>query len=200
MRRPVALRSAAVLVVIGGLALGACTTTTTNDSSGGGADAANLLHDRGAAAKAIAAIEKKVDASPAQVTDINVYPEYLDLDAQDPKNAEHIDDYTWRDGTVDPPTPVQLSGPQEDTDAKLFSTSAVHWSEVPAMVRRAEQAAAHNRPLRIEQPEAQYLNVTRSTSSEDDGRVVIRISVDGPRRSGYVDLTATGEIRSVDVN
>jgi hypothetical protein len=181
--------------------LAACTTTTTGDTTDTPSDIPNdLLHDRGRAARAIAAIEDKVGATPAKVTEVDVYPEYLSLEAQDPALPDHIDDYEWRDDEVAPSTPVQLSGPQEDVDASLFPTSAVRWTALPAMVRNAERAALHNKPLRIEQPRANYVIVDRSSSSADDGRVLVRIYIGGPRRSGYVEMTASGEIRSVNVS
>jgi hypothetical protein len=201
MRRRRTFVGTATLLVVLSVALAACTTTTSTDTTDTtSALPQDLLHDPGRAGRAMTAIERAVGASPAQVTDVDVYPEYLDVKAQDPTNAEHIDEYEWRDGEVAAPTPVQLSGPQEEVDASLFPTSAVQWNRLPALVRAAEQAALHNTPLRIEQPQAQYVLTERSTSSDDDGRVLIRIYIDGPRRSGYVEMTASGEIRSVNVS
>jgi hypothetical protein len=195
--RRIALTASLALLV----ALSACTTTTTDGTTQDTSALPNdLLHDRGRAARAIAAIEDTVGAAPARVTGVNVYPEYLNLEAQDPATPDHIDEYEWRDGEVAPPTPVQLSGPQEDVDASLFPTSAVRWSALPSMVENAERAALHNTPLRIEQPRASYVIVDRSTSPADDGRVLIRIYITGPRRSGYVEMDASGAIRSVNVS
>jgi hypothetical protein len=200
MRRLVLLGTATLLVALS-LALAACTTTTSTDTTDTtSALPQDLLHDPGRAGHAMVAIERAVGAAPAQATDVDVYPEYLDVKAQDPTNAEHIDEYEWRDGAVGPPTPVQLSGPQEEVDASLFPTSVVDWKRLPALVRAAEQAALHNTPLRIEQPQAQYVLTERSTSSDDDGRVLIRIYINGPRRSGYVEMAANGDIRTVNVS
>jgi hypothetical protein len=192
-------RLAAVLALL--VALAACTTTTTDSTTDTTSAIPNdLLHDRGRAATAITAIEEAVGATPARVTEADIYPEYLITEAQDPAILDHIDRYEWRDGDVAPPTPVQLSGPQEEVDASLFPTSAVRWTALPSMVANAERAAFHNKPLRIEEPRASYVTVDRSTSATDDGRVLIRIYISGPRRSGYVEMDATGEIRSVNVN
>ena len=185
------------------LLLAACTSTTTTGSGTGGSapdGPVDLLHRRGAAAESIAAIERVVGASPARVTDVTVYPEYLIVEAQDPDIPDHIDRYQWRDGDVPTPEAVQLSGPQEDVDASLFPTSAVRWKRLAAMVADAERAALHNEPLRIESPRAGYVIVDRSTSPDDDGKVLVRIYITGPRRSGYVEMTTTGDIRSVNVS
>lgn len=185
----------AVLAIV---LLAACTTTgsTSTDES----DATDLIHDRGAAATAVAGITKTVGADPASVSEVDIYGEYLISEVQDPANADHIDSYTWRDGSVEPPTPVHLSGPQEEVDASLFLTSAVRWQDIPEIARRAERAAATATPISVEDAHASYVYVQRSTSSALDGRVTIRISIEGPRRSGSVELTATGQILTVDVS
>lgn len=196
-------RSTAVLALVGVVALGACSVTTT---SSGGEEShlddgpADLLHERGAAARAITAIEEKVGVSPARASEVLIYPEYLDVEAQDPAIPEHIDEYEWRDGTVAPPTAVALSGPQEDVEASLFPTSAVRWRDIPEIVQEVEARARRAQPLRIEEATASYLFVERSTSSDDDGRVEIRIYLGGPRRSGYADLTASGDLITLTVN
>ena len=124
----------------------------------------------------------------------------MDVKAQDPQIAEHIDEYEWRDDTVTGPEAVHLSGPQEEVDASLFPTTAVRWSQVPRFVRDVETRARHARPTRIEDARASYLIVDRSTSPDDDGRVEIRIYLDGPRRSGSAELTASGDIVSLSVS
>lgn len=195
------------VVMLAGVACTSTTTTgtgTAGDGPGGNGPGGNapvdLLHQRGVAAEAVAAIERVVGASPAHVTDVTVYPEYLITEAQDPDIPDHIDRYQWRDHDVPAPEPVQLSGPQEAVDASLFPSSAVPWRRLAAMVEAAERATLRNEPLRIESPHASYVSIDRSTSSDDDGRVVVRIYISGPRRSGYVDMTATGAIRTVTVN
>ena len=196
MRRTAVLAGVIALLV----GLGACTTTTSDTTTSEGERPVDLLHDRGRAARAIAAIEQAVGAAPARVSDVTVYPEYLVTEAQDPAIPDHIDRYEWRDDVVPPPEPVSLSGPQEEVEASLFPTSTVRWAGLSSMVRAAERATLHNTPLRIEAPVAQYVSIDRSSSSADDGRVLVRIYVTGPRRSGYVEMTAGGEIRSVNVN
>jgi hypothetical protein len=196
MRRTAVLAGVIALLV----GLGACTRTTSDTATPEGDPPVDLLHDRGRVARAIAAIEQAVGAAPARVSDVTVYPEYLVTEAQDPAIPDHIDRYEWRDAVVPPPEPVSLSGPQEEVEASLFPTSTVRWAELSSMVRAAERATLHNKPLRIEEPAAQYVSIDRSSSSADDGRVLVRIYVTGPRRSGYVEMTASGEIRSVNVS
>jgi hypothetical protein len=182
------------------LTLAACTTTTTTGASDTLDDVdrpVDLLHDRGAARRALADIEERVGGAPAQVGEITIYPEYMIVEAQDPNILDHIDSYTWRDDSVESPEPVHLSGPQEDIDASLYPTTAVDLSELPNIVRAAEARLKNARPIRVEQARVTYLYIERDTSL--DGRVVIHISVTGPRRSGNVVTTASGEILEATV-
>src|SRR5687767_3044684 len=103
------------LIVIAVLVLGACTTSTSGErpddpTSTTSALPVDLLHDPRAAARAIADIEKEVGIETAMVSEIDVYPSYMIVEVQDPEIPDHIDQYTWRDGAVEPPTPVHLSG------------------------------------------------------------------------------------------
>ncbi len=196
-------RCALLAVVVAAVGLTACTTSvetgsTTDDTSEESHLPVDLLHSPGAARRALEAIEARIGASPAQVTDITIYPEYLIVQAQDPNILEHIDTYTWRDDEVSAPEPVHLSGPQEDVDASLYPTTAVNLGRLPDIVRDAEHELATARPVRIEEALATYLYIERSTSL--DGRVVIRLSISGPRRSGNVETTASGEILTATVS
>ena len=148
--------------------LAACTTTPGSTSSDESATV-NLLHDRGLAARAVAAIEGAVGASPARVGEVLAYPEYLDHEAQVSKVPDHINRYEWRNGGIPPATPVQLSGPKREVEAALFPTSAVQLKRA-RQGRRRERAALHNTPLCIEAPQAQHVIIERSTSLADDGR------------------------------
>lgn len=190
-----------VLLPLLALGLGACTTTTSTDTipTPDNTDLpVDLLHDRGAAQRALEEIEKRVGISPAQVTDITIYQEYMIVEAQDPNVLDHIDTYTWRDDDVSAPEPVHLSGPQEDVDASLYPTTAVNLARLPEIVRNSERELETASPIRIEEAVATYLYIERSTSL--DGRVVIRLSISGPRRSGNVETTSSGEILTATVS
>jgi hypothetical protein len=182
--------------------LAACTTTTetsTNPATDAVSDIpVNLLHDRLAAALAVRDIEKDVPIETAMVRSISVYDTYLIMEVQDPGIPEHLDQYTWRDGVVEPPEPVHLSGPQEDVDASLYPTSAVNLGELSHIVKKSERRLERAEPIRIEEARASYLFIERSSSL--DGRVTIRISISGPRRSGNVETTASGEILNATVS
>jgi len=93
---------------------------------------------------------------------------------------------------VEPPEPVHLSGPQEEVEAALYPTSAVNLGQLAETVQKAERLLKHAEPIRVEEARASYLYIERSSSL--DGRILIRISIDGPRRSGSVTTSASGEV------
>ena len=196
-------RWALALLAVGVFGVVSACTTTAETNSNPATDAVsdipvNLLHDRGAAAVAVGDIEKEVGIETAMVRSISVYDTYLIVEVQDPGLPEHLDQYTWRDGVVEPPEPVHLSGPQEDVDASLYPTTAVSLGDLARIVKRAERRLENAQPIRIEEARASYLYIERSSSL--DGRVTIRISISGPRRSGQVETTATGEILDATVS
>jgi hypothetical protein len=192
------VKSSVITTVVVALLVAGCSVTTNTTTSNTTEHTVDLLHDRGAAQRAITAIEKHVGASPAQVREVLVYPEYMIVEAQDPNVPDHLDSYTWRDGAVEPPEPVHLSGPQEDVITALFPTSALDFHELPRIARAAEGRLEHARPTPIEEAHASSFDVERSTTL--DGRVTIRISIDGPRRSGRVEAGASGSILSAEVD
>lgn len=191
-------------LLVAALALGACSVETTSSGSGSrsGFDDApvDLLREPGAARRAVVAIEKKVGASPARVRDVLIYPQFFEVEAQDPQIPEHLDEYEYRDGQVGAPEPVHLTGPQEEVEASLFPTTGVDWRTIPEMVRQVERAARRATPIRIEEAKADYVIVRRSTVPDDDGRVQLLIYLSGPRRSGRAELTANGEIVNLIVD
>ena len=192
-------------LLCGALVVGACSVESSTGSDPGNQShlddgAGDLLRGPGAATKAIAAIEQDVGASPARVREVLVYPEFLDAEAQDPALPDHLDEYTYRDGEVGPPEAVLLSGPQEEVEAALFPTSAVDWDDLPKIVKRVEQAARTAKPTPIEDARVNYVIANRSSDSADDGRVELAVYIGGPRRNGYAQLTATGEIVELRVD
>ena len=93
-----------------------------------------------------------------------------------------------------------LTGPQEDIEAALFPTTVVEWDRLPRIVRKVEQAARDAEPIRIEEARANYVIVRRSTDSAADGSVRLDIYLGGPRRTGYAEVTTTGEIVAMHVS
>jgi hypothetical protein len=204
-RRPAAGRAATSGTLGGGfrlrlglglaLALLAAACSPGSDGPGGSTgsgDDVDLVRDADALAGAIEEIAAAVGDGPIRYRDVIVYPTYAIVEAQDPEAPDHIDRYTWRDGDVGDPEPVHLSGPQEEVDLELFPASAVRWSDLAGMAAEAEDRLEAAEPVPIEEPAASYVSVGRS--SADDRPLTVSVYVNGPRRSGYVELSPEGEV------
>ena len=159
---------------------------------GGSGDDVDLVRDAEDLDGAIDEIAAAVGEGSIRFRDVVVYPTYAIVEAQDPEAPDHIDRYTWRDGDVGDPEPVHLSGPQEEIELELFPASAVRWSDLAGMAAEAEDRLEVAEPIRIEEPEASYVSVGRS--SGDDRPLTVSVYVNGPRRSGYVELSPEGEV------
>lgn len=137
----------------------------------------------------IAAIAAARAASPLRILDVNLYTEYAFADVQDPNTPANIDEFGWRDGTVGPSSPVQLSG-DGDLEANLFSDSDVNWNAIPGLVGAALAQ------IPIEGANVTHVNISRNLPFSAD--IQIRVFVDGTRTSGYLDADSQGNILTVN--
>ena len=144
----------------------------------------NLLIAPGAAQVAIDDITAEL--GPVQVTSFDLYDHYAIFEAQDPAKPENIDRYTYRDGALEDPEPVHVDQSLiDDLPNRLFSLAEVNWAAVATL---SETALTQ---LRIEDGVPNHLGVDRGF---DGGPVELSMSVNGPRRSGYVEATADGTV------
>ncbi len=112
---------------------------------------------------------------PYRTRSFAIYPTYAFLEFRDPENAAHIDELTWRDGRVEGPEPVALSG-SEDIESELFTLGDVNLDAIPALARRALDEFA------LEDGEVTHVIVDRFFGA--DGRVTMRVYVSDPERGG----------------
>jgi hypothetical protein len=125
---------------------------------------------------------------PVRMYSVAVYPGYLFAQVQDPAIPDNVDEYHWR-SQLDDPEPVRLNA-SDDLEAGLYSSHEVDWSAIPALVGRALAS------LDIDGGEATLVIVERPLPFSTDIRM--RVFVNGPRTSGYVDADANGMIFSID--
>ena len=111
------------------------------------------------------------------------YEDYVIVEAQDPAKPQNIDRYTLRDGDIGEPEPVHLSS-SDIVEVQVFRVADVDWAVV------AEVANAAPERLRIEEGRPTYAYVERNHERE----IRIHVSVDSPRRSGYVEADLEGTI------
>lgn len=99
----------------------------------------NLLEGDNAA-KAAAAVKDKV-GGPVNVIRVELRTDEMEITIQSPKNPKDIDKYTYKNGMVTGPEPVQVisMGQLEMTGDKYGTTpiDEIGWTNVPATIKRA---------------------------------------------------------------
>ena len=58
----------------------------------------------------VTALTEAVGSDNPNLLKLSFYESYAMAEVQDPKKAENIDGYTWRDGKLSPPNPVKIMG------------------------------------------------------------------------------------------
>ncbi|HEV7701582.1 MAG TPA: hypothetical protein VGO43_15230 [Pyrinomonadaceae bacterium] len=98
------------------------------------------LFEGDTAAKAAAAIKDKV-GGPTNVIRVEMRTDEMKVTIQSPKNAKDIDEYTYKNGSVSGPEPVQVMqiGDLAMTGDKYGTTpiDEIGWANIPATVQRA---------------------------------------------------------------
>jgi len=86
-------------------------------------------------AKAVAKIKEKVGAATFNVATVDIYPNKMSVELQSPKNAKDTDKYTFENGGVTGPEPVQT------TKYAPESIDSVDWTVVPSIVQQSIAAS-----------------------------------------------------------
>jgi hypothetical protein len=110
------------------------------------------------------------------------------LQVQDPAKPENVDQYNYRDGALSAPIPVRLhlfGGKLEDG---LFDLDAVAIEKLPELARAAMEK------IPLEGGRVSGARVGRDTMSFQDGKVYIRVDVEGTRKSGTLKADAEGNV------
>jgi len=190
-----------LLIFIGGMGVGGWAVMKGIDAANTGSDLANpnlsggdldsldlggeeqFLYEGAAASAVVAALDAGIPGEPTQFTDISLYTDYAIGTAQDPTMPGRFDQYIWRTGTVNPPTPQ----PDDPDSANVtFTIDEVNWNAITALAADAPRLAG------VDGGAVSYIIVSRDAIIEV-GPIVVRIYVNGPRGSGVVEATAAGE-------
>jgi hypothetical protein len=139
----------------------------------------------------IAEVAEARGADPLRILRTAIYPTYAFTQVQDPSIPENVDEYGWRDGLLGEPAPVRLVG-DGDLEANLFSDTDVRWKAIPDLVAGALSVTE------IADGEVTHVIVQRNLPFSD--QVVIRVYVDSPRKSGFIEADAQGNVLRVNVS
>lgn len=126
---------------------------------------------------------EKVLGKPIMARQLTLMQYYALLEAQNPKNREHVDSYKLWANRVERPQPVQLGGAKRQLDQILFSLDAVDFRLLPGLIKRALAE------LKLEEGKVQVVTLSRIGGQEPVWRVV----VNGSRDNGVVEFSASGK-------
>lgn len=139
----------------------------------------------------IAEVAAARGADPLRILRTAIYPTYAFTQVQDPSILENVDEYGWRDGQLEEPAPVRLVG-DGDLEANLFSDTEVRWKAIPTLIDGALGVTG------IADGEVTHVIVQRNLPFSD--QVVIRVYVNSPRKSGFIEADAQGNVLQVNVS
>jgi hypothetical protein len=125
---------------------------------------------------------------PIMAKELVLYQYYATLEAQNPKNRDHVDSYKLWANKVERPTPVRLGGDKRQLAQLLFSLDDVDFSLVSGLLKRALLE------LKLEEGKVTHVFLERDSSGEKN-EPIWRVYVNGTRESGFVEFSVKGEKR-----
>src|SRR5438874_3035230 len=117
----------------------------------------------GTAAKdAVEAFRKKLGGGPIKAVSLQMEPDTATLQAQDPKNPDHVDQYKYTRGIVVGPTPVQLDLLSNNLDKSLFNLDDVDVAGTATLAKKVLDRA------KIEGGKIRRMTIERALSLATD--------------------------------
>lgn len=142
-----------------------------------------------AARDVVAKFSQKLGGKPVRARELVLYPEYAILEAQDPANPKHVDRYMYRNGQVGDPEPVSVQSIRGKLEDNLVSLDEVALDKLPALIANTLQQLAYEK--------AKVTHVIVERNLPFSKHVVMRVYASGPRESGRIDYTGTGQVLRV---
>lgn len=133
------------------------------------------------------AFDAAIPGEPTMFLEMLLYPDYAFATAQNSTLPDHFDEYIWRTARIGTPSPKQNDAAAANS---VFSIDQVNWAGLSALVADAVNVS------KVEQGAVTHLSVGRDTFSPG-GAIVIRVYVDGPRSSAYIEADANGTVIAV---
>ncbi len=144
-------------------------------------------------AEALADLTGEIGSASPRVVTVSLWDDFVRIEAQDPKNPGHFDDYVWHDGSLPKPSPESLRGDElTRLQGQLFNLAEAPLSDPRPLVKAAFAAA------KVEDGAVTGFDVRRTSAGRGaPGPVIVHVSVKGPRGSAYVDLDTSGKVLKV---
>lgn len=142
----------------------------------------------------VAEFKKKLDG-PIKVLRLEIRTEEMTLEAQDPKNLQHVDAYKYSRGSVSGPTPVNLTRLiVKNLEDNLFRLDDVNLDAIPGLIKASVEQAS------VEEGKVTQMELSRGLILNPPfsmGPPQWNILVEGPRGNASVYANAKGEIVKV---
>lgn len=128
---------------------------------------------------------EKVLGKPIMAKQLSLMQYYATLEAQSPKNREHVDSYKLWANQVERPQPVRLGGDKQQLSQLLFSLDSVDFSVVPRVIKTALA------DLKLEEGKVAVVVLERDGQGKREP--IWRVIVNGSRDNGVMEFSVTGE-------
>ena len=144
------------------------------------------------AAEAVTAFQTKLGDFKALEMVLHVDNGNAYVQAQDPAKPANVDQYDYRKGSIDGPTPVKLTG-DGDLASNLFGVQEVVWDKLPAMMEQAKTSIGELEGSKG----VTHLIIKKNLPFDSD--TVVNIYVEGGTRKsgGYVSFKGDGTLKKV---
>jgi hypothetical protein len=165
------------------------------------------LFDQATASKAIAALKQKVGETGVRALKVEIQPDRIVLQVQDPKARSHVDVWTysisdflyghWRWEDVSGPTPVALNLINPDLEQNLFNLSDVDFSALGGLA-----VAAIKRAGLEDRAEVTGMSIERQLyliPSPSSGDVKWTVEINSGREQATINATAKGVITGANL-
>lgn len=135
-------------------------------------------------AQALKAYKEAVGVQALSAMELTLHDTHSSIDVQSPKNAEHVDEYDYRDGSVSGPEPVRLVGHEKSNlKASLFDP------EKTALLKLDQLKLTALQELKYESAKVSHVIMRR-----DRGKTEILVYGSDARDSGYVRFDEKGKV------
>ncbi|MFC7624295.1 hypothetical protein [Microlunatus sp. GCM10028923] len=139
--------------------------------------------------QAFRAVSEKVGAGPVQVTDISIQESGVQINAVNPQAPSELNLWTYQDGRVMDPRPVDYGGDTEALEQNLFSMGDVEIATVVALIKEAPAAS------KIDSARTVNVEISRGLPITED--IEINVAVASERDQKQVRANLSGKIIKV---
>lgn len=128
---------------------------------------------------------EKVLGKPIMAKQLSLMQYYATLEAQDPKNRDHVDSYKLWANQVERPQPVRLGSDKQQLAQLVFSLDSIDFTVVPRVIKTALA------DLKLEEGKVAVVVLERDGQGKREP--IWRVIVNGSRDNGVVEFSAAGE-------